>query len=182
MLLAHHDHLGHVGTAKMAGLLRSRYYWPKMAADANDHTRQCHECTLAKPSMHRPAAPKGPPVGSYPFDCVFCDVVSTAETADFVSGGAGFDKLLVFVDSLTRWVEATPFNGPPSTENVLDAFMTQIVSRHGVPRQLRSDAGSNFAHALAADIFTRMGTDLTNSEAEHHESVGIVERVQQTLT
>ena len=105
-----------------------------------------------------------------------------AETADFVSGGAGFDKLLVFVDLLTRWVEATPFNGPPSTEDVLDAFITQIVSRHGVPRQLRSDAGSNFASALAADIFARTGTDLTNSEAEHHESVGIVERVQQTLT
>ena len=141
MLLAYHDHLGHVGTSRMAASLRARYYWPRMAVDANVHTTRCHECTLAKAPMRRPAAPKGPPVGSYPFDCVFCDVVSMAETTDYVKGGAGFDKLLVFVDSLSLWVEATPCNGPPTTEHVLDAFMSQIVSRHGVPRQLRSDAG-----------------------------------------
>ena len=50
-----------------------------------------------------------------------------------------FRKLLVFADSLTRWVEAVPFHSDPTSEQVLDAFMTHVVARHGCPRTLRME-------------------------------------------
>ena len=118
-LVAFHEHLCHLGTSRMAQVLRARYFWPGQSRDVAEHVHSCHECTLDKPPFRRPAAPKGPTVGSYPFDVVFCDVLFEAQTIDYVKGGAGYDKLLVFIDSLSRWIEAEPFNGDPNSEQVL---------------------------------------------------------------
>jgi len=180
-LISFHEHLCHLGANRMAQVLRARYYWPGQSKDISTHVRECHECTLAKPPFRRPAAPKGPPVGSYPFDRVFVDVVSMAPTHDYIKGEQGYSKLLVFIDSLSRWIEAIPFNTDPTSEQVLHAYLSDVVCRHGTPRELRSDSGSNFVSALTATILMVTGTDLTPTEAHHHEGVGLVERAQQTL-
>ena len=57
---------------------------------------------------------------------MLCDVLSVTPTKGFVKGEKGYDKLLIFMDSLTRWVEAIPFNGDPTSEDVLDAFLTVV--------------------------------------------------------
>jgi len=134
---------------------------------------------LAKPPFRRPAAPKGPPVGSYPFDKVFVDVVSMAPTHDYIKGERGYSKskLLVFIDSLSRWIEATPFNTDPISEQVLHTYLSDVVFRHGTPRELRSDSGSDFVSDHTSTTILKLpGTDLTPTEAHHHEGVGLVER------
>jgi hypothetical protein len=105
-----------------------------------------------------------------------------APTHDFVKGQTGFDKLVVFVDSLTRWVEAQPVNSDPSSEQILSTFMEIVVSRHGMPRTLRTDLGSNLTSKLCQIVLSKTGTDLSSTEAYRHEGVGLVERAQQTLT
>jgi hypothetical protein len=180
-LVAFHDHLCHLGVSRMAQVLRARYYWPGQKTEIETHVRECHECTLAKAPFRKPAAPKGPPVGSYPFDRVFVDVLSMAITHDYVKGSTGYSKLLVFIDSLSRWIEAVPFNDVPTSEQVLHSYLSEVVCRHGTPRELRSDAGSNFVSQLSATIFKATGTLLTSTEANRHEGVGLVERAQQTL-
>jgi hypothetical protein len=76
-------------------------------------------------------------------------------TRSRAKGKACFDKLIVFVDSLTRWIEAHPVNGDPSADDVLDIFLTLVVSRHGLPRQLRTDAGSNLTARLCQVILEK---------------------------
>eukprot|EP00962_Isochrysis_galbana_P026248 scaffold8124_cov99-Isochrysis_galbana.AAC.1 len=46
-------------------------------------------------------------------------------------------------------IEAYPVNGDPSSEDVLDIFMELVVSRHGMPRTLRTDLGSNLSSRAA---------------------------------
>jgi len=180
-LVLFHEHLCHLGSTRMAQVLRARYYWPGQSKYIYTHVKECHKCTLAQPPFRRPAAPKGPPVGSYPFDRVFVDIVSMAPTHDYIKGERGYSKLLVFVDSLSRWIEATPFNTDPTSEQVLNAYLSDVVCRHGTPRELRSNSGSNFISDLTSTILRLTGTDLTPTEAHHHEGVGLVERAQQTL-
>jgi phosphopantetheine adenylyltransferase len=84
-----------------------------LAQDVAEYVRGCHECTLAKAPIKTLTQPTGPTVGTYPFDVVSCDILSMAPTHDFVKEQTGFDKLVVFVDSLTRWIEAQPVNGDP---------------------------------------------------------------------
>ena len=97
------------------------------------------------------------------------------------STGKGFSKLIVFVDSLSRWVEAVALHKAPTSEQVLDIFMEHIVSRHGVPRWVTTDAGSNLASEICRIVMELTGADLEPGAPEHHEVVGIVERINQTL-
>ena len=129
----------------MRALLKSRYYWPGMRQDVHQYVSECHECTLSKRAIRRAANPRGPPIGSYPFDLLYCDVLDMADTHDYVKGERGYRKLLVFIDSLSRWVEAIPFNSDPTSKQVLDAFLTQIVCRYGTPRGVATDDGSNIS-------------------------------------
>jgi hypothetical protein len=182
MLVAFHDHFGHHSRNPMERALKLRHYWPGMDRDVYSHCASCHECTLGGHLRLRNRRPRGPKLGHYPFDLLYVDMLDMAPTHDFESGVLGYDKLLVFVDSLTRWVEAIPFNGDPTSEQVLDAFMTHVVSRHGCPRCLRSDLGSNIASDLCATILEQTGCNLRPSTAEHHESVGTVERFNGTIS
>ena len=152
-----------------------------MAQDVAEHTRACHECSLGKLPRRPPRNPRGPELGSYPFDIMLCDVLSVTPTKGFVKGEKGYDKLLIFMDSLTRWVEAIPFNGDPTSEDVLDAFLTVVLCRYGAPRQIRTDHGSNVASELVSTILNLTGVDLGPSSAEHHESIGAIERFNRTL-
>ena len=182
LLTAFHDHLGHQGKVALSRLLRDRFYWPAIDEDASRYCSECHECTLAKLPPRRARDPRSnQDLGRYPFDVLYCDVLSMAPTHDYVKGKSGYDKLLIYVDSLSRWVEAIPFNGDPSSAQILDVFMTDIVSRHGAPRRVISDAGSNLASQLCEAVLEETGVDLKPSSAEHHETVGVVERFNATL-
>ena len=182
LLTAFHDRFGHPSHRRLADILLERYYWPRLEADAATHVAECHECTLSKPPARRPRNLRGPDVGQYPFDVLFADILSMTETHDYDKDtGAGASKLLVFVDSLSRWVEAIPCHKDPTSEQILDIFMTHIVARYGAPRRVITDAGSNLSSRLCEAVMEKSGVDLRSSAAEHHEAVGTVERFQQTL-
>ena len=182
ILTAYHDRLGHPSANRTAALIRERYYWPNLAQEAIAHVSECHECTLAKHGNRRPRHPIGPTLGHYPFDVLYCDILDMAQTHDYDKvAKTGATKLVVFVDSLSRWVEAIPVHGAPTSAQVLDIFMTHVVSRHGAPRRVIPDHGSNLASQVCDVIMSKTGVDLRPSSAEHHEVIGTAERFQQTL-
>lgn len=182
LLTAYHDRLGHPSANRTAALIRERYYWPNLAQEAIAHVSECHECTLAKHGNRRPRQPVGPTLGHYPFDVLYCDILDMAQTHDYDKAAkTGATKLVVYVDSLSRWVEAIPVHSAPTSEQVLDIFMTHVVSRHGVPRRVIPDHGSNLASQVCDIVMSKTGVDLRPSSAEHHEVIGTAERFQQTL-
>jgi hypothetical protein len=183
LLVAFHDHLGHIPRDQLMSVLSKRYYWPYLAKDVAEYTSECHECTLAKPPNARNNDPKGPTLGHYPFDVLYADILDMADTHNYDKEKAlGFRKLIVFVDSLSRWVEAVPLHTDPTSEQILDIFMEHVVCRHGTPRRIVTDSGSNLASRLCDAILKETNVDLRPTTAEHHEAVGTVERFNRTLT
>ena len=176
LLEAFHDHLGHPGGRRCVDLIRRRYYWPGMKADVFDHIRKCHDCQMAKRLRVGLAAPTRSGVGAYPFDAVVCDICDMTPMHD-----GSYDKILVFADSLSRWVEVVPFKGAPTGEAVLDAFAAHVACRYGWPREIRSDRGTNLANLLSDEIYKLTGVRRLRGGKYHAPSQGIVERVQQTL-
>ena len=182
IIAAFHDHMGHLSRDRTAAAIRSRYFWPGLTEDVWEYVAECHECTLAKPGRAVSRKPRGPTLGRYPFDLLYTDVLSMEESYDYnKEKGTGASKLLVFADSLSRWVEAIPLHKDPTSEQILDLFMEHVVCRYGVPRRIRSDQGRNFGSRLCEAVLAKTGVDLAPSAAEHHESVGLVERFHQTL-
>ena len=174
-LLAYHERLGHPGERKLYALLRARYYWPGMAKDVKEHVKDCHECTLSKRQPRDSFNPQRATIGSFSMDEVVVDFEVMPESED------GFAYIATFVDSLTRWVEAVPFKGKPSSEQFLDAFIHEIVCRYGVPRALRCDNDKPLVSALTKEVARILGIRWCPGASYHPESQGMVERVQQTL-
>ena len=82
------------------------------------------------------------------------------QTHDYnAATGAGSSKLVVFIDSLSRWVEAIPVHSDPTSSQILDLFMEHVVSRHGVPRRIVTDHGSNLSSRLCNAIMENTGVD-----------------------
>ena len=194
LMYAHHDRLGHHSAERTSAALKTTYYWPGLDAAVRDSVNECHHCTLSKPHKTVPRQPTGSTLGHYPFDVVYADILDMAYTANYVKRSksdaatsaaaqtpAGHRKLIVFVDSLSRWVEAIPLYSDPTSEQVLDIFMEHVVSRHGTPRRVVTDCGSNLASRICHEIHEKTGTNLTPTAAEHHEGVGVVERFNQTI-
>ena len=175
-LEAYHDQMGHPSQGRMYRLMQRSVFWPGMSADVTEHASTCHECAFSKRGSKGHGATRPPQVGTYPFEIMVADILSMKATAD------GFSKVIIFACSLSRWIEAVPLKKDPTSEEVLDIFMNVIVCRHGVPRCIRSDCGSNLTSKLCQEIYRLCGVELAQSTAYHHSSLGLVERINATLT
>ena len=177
-LTAFHDRSGHGGIHRTFGLLNSQVWWPRMYDDVAEHVNSCHECAFVK----RPPKQKGqghvPSIGDSPFDTVVVDVLSMGEHPTT----RGNLKILIFVDTLTRWVEAVALPAEPTSIEVLNHFINLIVTRYGLPRRVRSDRGKNLASNLIHAFYEHFDIALDLSTAEHHQSAGVVERFNDTIT
>ncbi|KAG7512030.1 Retrovirus-related Pol poly from transposon 297 [Solea senegalensis] len=54
-LKATHNDLGHLGIERTTDLLRSRFFWPKLACDVEQYIKNCGECITRKTPCHRAA-------------------------------------------------------------------------------------------------------------------------------
>ena len=88
---------------------------------------------------------------------------------------------VVFVEYLTKWPEvyAVPDQTAPTIARLL---VEEIVSRHGVPRQLLSDRGPSFLSKLMYEVCRLLGVEKINTSAYHPQTDGLVERYNRTLT
>ena len=130
-----HDQCNLRGREATYQAMRRVVYWPKMFDDVADHVLRCHECSFAKRPNRRQGRSFTPDVSTYPFDCLVCDVLDMS--SHIGATARGNTKLVVFADSLSRWVEAIPVKGEPTSEEVLDLFTHHIFSRNGLPRTVR---------------------------------------------
>ncbi|CAG2197984.1 unnamed protein product [Mytilus edulis] len=76
--------------------------------------------------------------------------------------------------------EAYPMIGL-TAEEVAEIFVSQFVSRFGVPKQLHTDRGTQFESKLFQDLCSRLKIDKTRTTAMHPQSDGMVERLNRTL-
>ena len=178
---AFHERAGHPGIERTYQALRQRAYWPGMRESVIQHVAECHECALAKKPCQSFGTTILPGVPSRPFDTIYADVLTLPESKPVGPNELVFSKLLIFCDALTRWVEAIPLPSEPTSEEIVAAFIENIVSRFGVPRCLVCDRGSNLISKLCQEVYTLLGVDLKPSTSYHHNTSGLVERYNRTL-
>ena len=135
---------GHLRDAKIHSLLSKHYWWPGMRKDIHYWCRACLTC--ATRHTGRAIRPPLTPIPvSGPFDRIGVDVVQ------FPKSKRGNKYAIVFIDYLTKWVEvfATP---DQSALTIAKLLVEEIISRHGVPRELLSDRGAAFLSKLLHEI------------------------------
>ena len=98
----------------------------------------------------------------------------------FPPSGKGSRYIVVFSDYLTRWVEAFSV---PSVQAIVIArlLVDEIISRHGAPRLVLSDRGTNFLSKVVAEVCNLFQIQKINTSSYHPQTDGLVERFNSTL-
>ena len=177
ILIGGHDDplAGHLGVNKTYEKLRERYYWPKMFADVQFWCLSCTHCQMKKSPKQRQTAPILPIPVEGAFDRVAVDCLGPFPVSD-----SGNRYIVVFSDYLTRYPEAfaVPTIDAPT---IADLLVNEILPRHGAPRTLLSDRGSNFLSRLVKEVCFLMDTKKTFTTSYHPQCDGLVERFNGTL-
>lgn len=172
-----HDHItgGHLGTHKTYQKIRKRYWWRGMFKDTEHWCKSCVDCSMRKTPKTKLKAPLIPIPVEGAFDRVAVDVVGPLKKTE-----KGNRFILVFSDYLTRWPEAFAL---PNVEasTVARVLVDEIISRHGAPRTLLSDRGTNFLSTLVQEVCKIFKIQKLNTSSYHPQTDGLVERFNGTL-
>ena len=88
--------------------------------------------------------------------------------------------VLVICDYFTKWIVAVPMKNQEA-DTVAKKFVKHFVTRHGVPRMVHTDQGSNFESIVFKEICKVLGSEKTRTTAYRPQSDGLVERANRTL-
>jgi hypothetical protein len=155
--------------ALVAKAFRHGFYWPTVQKDAEQLVKQCNGCQRYSKHQNTPvAALKTIPL-TWPFAVWGLNMVGPFKTAL-----GGLTHLLVAVDKFTNRIEAKPIkklDGSSTTK-----FFNNIITRYGVPHNIITDNGTNFAKGVFAEYCGQKGIRLDLAPVVHPQSNGQVEK------
>ena len=168
--------MGHLGVKKTYARLFARFRWEGMKKDVEEFVRTCDPCQRAadKPaedqSVHTIVARHPWEVVTIDFLCGFTPARSTKHTS-----------IVVITDKFTRQIHlrSCPLN--PSAQETVQYFLDMVVARHGLPRLLISDRGSQFESVLWIGVLGALGTRAALASTHHPQTNGSTERANRTL-
>jgi len=168
---------GHLGVSRTFDGVYRRFMWPRQFDDVKSWVRSCVKCAESKSPTQKQAGKLQHVVPASPWDIVAIDVVGPLPTT---AGGRGARYIIVVGDLLTKWIEAVPVQraDAATTARVL---VENIICRHGAPRQLLSDRGTNFLAHLIVEINAFFRVRKLTTSAYHPQTDGFVERFNKTL-
>ena len=158
-----HNHVAgaHFGVHKTFQKLKQRYWWSSMFKDVEHWCKSCVDLAMKKSPRNTKRAPLLPLPVEGAFDRVAVDVLGP-----FKPSNRQNRYIVVFSHYLTRWCEAFPV---PSVEaNVIARLLVdEIIARHGAPRVLLSDRGTNFLSKLVAEVCKIFQIQKVNTSSYH---------------
>ena len=92
----------------------------------------------------------------------------------------GNEYILVITEYLSRYVEAFPLSNTKS-ETIAKVFVNQIVLKHGCPKSILTDRGSNFISDFMKNLYELLDINKLNTTAFHPQCNSLTERFNRTL-
>ena len=170
---------GHPGRQRLLGLLRPRFFFPKMAAKVAQYVKNCSECYKSANRQSLTLGLLRPlPVPDAPWQDISVDFVGPMP----VSNGHRF--VMVVVDRLTKMHHYVPCKDEPkgtSAETMAQLFLDWIYRLHGLPRTIVSDQGPQFTSRFWEALTKLLRVQLKLSSPYHPQTDGQTERANQDL-
>ena len=91
------------------------------------------------------------------------------------------DMIWVIVDRVTKSAYFIRVNQKDNAEKLVEVYVKEIVSKHGVPKKIVTDRGSVFTSAFWKQLHEALGSKLDFSTSYHPEIGGQTERTNQIL-
>ena len=107
-------------------------------------------------------------------------------TIDFMCGfapakGTKHTSVVVITDKFSQQIHlrSCPLN--PSAQDTVQYVLEMVVARHGLPRLIISDRGSQFESVLWMGVLEALGTRAALASTHHLQTNGATERANRTL-
>ena len=165
---------GYLSEKKVYDKLRRSYWWYGLRRDVRRFCRSCLNCVTGRGPGHSHRPPLVPIPVKGPFHRVAVDVLQLPLTS------SGNKYVVVFMDYLTKWVEAFPTADQQAT-TIATLLIEHIICRHGVPGELLSDRGTNFLSDIILELCSLLGIKKINTSGYHPQTDGLVEKFNSTL-
>ncbi|XP_034959469.1 uncharacterized protein LOC118079408 [Zootoca vivipara] len=163
----------HYGTSALVDALQRQCYIVGLSQIATTITKACVLCAKNN-AKQGPLAPPGVQhIGVIPMESIIVDFTDLPKAR-------GFQYLLVFVDTLTGWVEAYPTRTKKARE-ITCKLLHEIIPRFGLPRVMGSDNGPEFIAVVVQEISQALDINWKLHSAWRPQSSGKTERMNRTL-
>ncbi|KAL1269812.1 hypothetical protein QQF64_032101 [Cirrhinus molitorella] len=139
-----HDDMGHLGVERTVDLVRSRFYWPRMAADVEQKIKGCGRCVRRKAQPQK-AAPLVNIQAARPLQLVCMDFLSVEPD------GSNTKDILVITDFFTKYAVAIPTPNQKA-RTVAKCLWENFVTHYGFPECLHSDQGPDFESHVIKEL------------------------------
>jgi hypothetical protein len=147
----HHESLatGHPGRWKTYELMTREYWWPGMSTFVKEYVDGCAQCQTTK-TLPRTVVPLQP-------NDIPANVWQTI-TVDFITDlpqSKGYDSLLVTVDRFSKAIILSPCHKTITALETSDLLLDNVWRRVGLPRQIISDRGPQFAAQITQELWKK---------------------------
>jgi hypothetical protein len=179
ILYDHHDTpmAGHQGIERTYAAVHKLFYWPRMNNDVRNYVKSCDSCQRIKASQQVPAGLLQPlPIPKQPWDQVSMDFITQLPPTK-----AGWDAIVVFVDTFSKMIHLVPTKTTATAPETALLFFNNVVKLHGLPKSIVSDRDAKFTSKFWKTLFQTLGTKLAMSTAFHPQTDGQTERANRTL-
>jgi transposase InsO family protein len=152
-------------------LMSRNYWWPKMNKLLQEYVKSCDTCAWSKAPRHCLCGLLQPlPIPSRPWGSIAMDFITDLPIVRTKN------SILVVVDRLTKMAHFTPCSKSITAEETAQLIMDGIVRLHGLPEEIVSDRGPQFASKFWHRLFELLGVDIGLSSAFHPETDGQTKR------
>lgn len=167
-----HDDMGHLGIERTLELTRSRFYWPKMAADVERKVKTCERCVRRKTQPDK-AAPLVNIQTTRPMELVCMDFLSLEPDSHNTK------DILVITDHFTKYAVAIPTRDQKAS-TVAKTLWEHFLGHYGFPERLHSDQGRDFESHTIKELCALAGIRKVRT-SPYHPRGNPVERYNRTL-
>ncbi|TKS67456.1 Retrovirus-related Pol polyprotein from transposon 412 [Collichthys lucidus] len=167
-----HDDMGHMGIERTLDLVRSRFFWPRMAADIETKIKTCNRCVRRKALPER-SAPLVNIRTTRPLELLCMDYLSLEPDQ------SNTKDILVFTDHFTKFAIAIP-TANQKAKTVAKCLWENFIVCYGIPERLHTDQGPDFESKLIKELCQLAGIVKTRT-TPYHPRGNPVERFNRTL-
>ena len=165
----------HLGIHKLREKISERFWWYGVTVDCRSWVRKCDTCARRKSPTTRRRAPLQQEIAGHNLQRVAMDIMGPLPVSE-----QGNRYILVVGDYFSKWIEAYAIpNQEAST--CAKVFTEEWICRHGCPRILHSDRGTNFESHLMADVCSLLGIEKTRTTPMMPKSDGLIERFNRSM-